>query len=402
MQVMSISVPTLLEPYDTQMLDYASDIDVPMHSSSFDSWYHGEVAMEDDPQTLHDSKLLLASTTVEVDMEDYVGESTEYEMADEVRHYQASNELLDVEVYDASQAHTPAPIHDVDTTLIPADGITESAHPSPFPSPHMVPDIQHLVHEPSHGHTLHPAIYHPTTEPSPANQGPHAEVASDLDLKADNFAPSHPEEHLDASETARESTELAEDPDVLKAHDPDLDNDPAIQTNPTPLHEPDVSNADGVQLGYPEVPDSEYPAEPADSLGYDQSATYHKELEEEYDQPDSGVIVDPHEISEGVYIDPPPAVFLSLPVNNSEVYLFNRPHPKSGANSPTTEASQPDDQIQALLLQQRPILYYEPLISVFEALRQEPYIAQIPELMEGELVLDAYDLQLVVSEVMFV
>jgi len=64
------------------------------------------------------------------------------------------------------------------------------------------------------------------------------------------------------------------------------------------------------------------------------------------------------------------------------------------------EASQPDDQIQALLLQQQPILYHEPLISVFKASCQKLYIAQIPELTEGELVLDAYNLQLVVSEVM--
>ena len=59
---------------------------------------------------------------------------------------------------------------------------------------------------------------------SPANQHPHEEMPSDLDLKADNFAPSHPEEHPDASETVRESMEFAEDPDVLKAHDPDLNH----------------------------------------------------------------------------------------------------------------------------------------------------------------------------------
>jgi hypothetical protein len=110
---------------------------------------------------------------------------------------------------------------------------------------------------------------------------------------------------------------------------------------------------------------------------------------------------DPHEISEGVYIDPPPAVLLSLPSSDQpEICLFNQP-PARGSLSPSEETHQLGQQILTLLLHHRPTLYYEPLTNVFEALRQEEYITRIPEFAEGEFALDAYDLQLVVSEVRF-
>ena len=53
----------------------------------------------------------------------------------------------------------------------------------------------------------------------------------------------------------------------------------------------------------------------------------------------------------------------------------------------------------ALLLSQRPTLYYEPLSNVFEALRQDETINSISELMDGEMIIEAYDLDLRITEV---
>jgi len=125
------------------MLDYASNIDVPMHSSSFNSWYMEKWQWK----MIH--KLCM--------IRDYCLPLYRYGGLCGWIHW-VWNGWWDLplsgqqwaEVYDTSQAYTPAPIHNVNTTLIPTNGITEPTHPLPFPSSHMVPDIQHLVHEPSH------------------------------------------------------------------------------------------------------------------------------------------------------------------------------------------------------------------------------------------------------------
>ncbi|KAG6879046.1 hypothetical protein C0992_005671 [Termitomyces sp. T32_za158] len=103
---------------------------------------------------------------------------------------------------------------------------------------------------------------------------------------------------------------------------------------------------------------------------------------------------DPHEISEGVYIDPPPPVLVSLHADEPTISLFNVPS-KSSFDLRLQEKSDVD---LVLLLDQLPTLYYEPLSSVFEALRREEYLIGIPGLLNGELLLDAYDLKLIMSE----
>jgi hypothetical protein len=108
---------------------------------------------------------------------------------------------------------------------------------------------------------------------------------------------------------------------------------------------------------------------------------------------------DPHEISEGVYIEPPPPVLMELPLTSNQPVcsLFNAPSnlpsADTGVTVPNTEASSP------ILLQTRPTLYYETMNEFFDALREEEWIQSITEFADGEMVIDAYDLQLAVSEV---
>ncbi|KZT26339.1 hypothetical protein NEOLEDRAFT_1132385 [Neolentinus lepideus HHB14362 ss-1] len=108
---------------------------------------------------------------------------------------------------------------------------------------------------------------------------------------------------------------------------------------------------------------------------------------------------DPHRISEGVYIDPPPAVLLTLPESSSpsECCLFNQPSSSSGTLSPVEERGSPVPDY-LLFLHQRPVLYYESLRDVFDALRREEHLTSLAGAITGELCLEAYDLQLVISE----
>ena len=135
--------------------------------------------------------------------------------------------------------------------------------------------------------------------------------------------------------------------------------------------------------------------------GYDETLENFQETQESQFTFSSGA--DPHEISEGIFIDPPPAVLIEVTYSSEqfEYSLFNQPAPGSGSRTPTADAPPQQPQAYSLLLQERPTLYYEPLGNVFAAFRLGGAVNSIPELVEGELILDAYDLQLVASEVSF-
>jgi len=103
---------------------------------------------------------------------------------------------------------------------------------------------------------------------------------------------------------------------------------------------------------------------------------------------------DPHEVSDGIFIDPPPPVLLSLGDSEEEYYLFSCPTHKS----PAADGEGPTD--NAPFLHNLPTLYYEPLAKVSQVLHLDGRLAQIFDLSWEELVIDAYDLvDLVISEV---
>jgi hypothetical protein len=149
----------------------------------------------------------------------------------------------------------------------------------------------------------------------------------------------------------------------------------------------DSESHDGVR-----IPDEKggIPGAALDSAEAGEPTTESHETEED----DS----DPHEISDGVYIEPPPPVLIDLPSTSNQPVcsLFNAasslPSADTGVTVPNAETSYP------ILFQTRPTLYYETLNDFFDALREEECIQSITEFADGEMVIDAYDLQLVVSE----
>ncbi|KIK63735.1 hypothetical protein GYMLUDRAFT_450222 [Collybiopsis luxurians FD-317 M1] len=401
---------TVLEPYDTPMLDYHPDTDVQMQTNS-DPWFHEEDTMEEETNILSRSSSHSDLVDVEIEMDNYLEENTqdsnpEYDMLDEA----IEHEPEDVVVMDASlQSHTQelgsfevldqleqaemlsephiAPAIQADLSFssslpvdpeiaieaepseigstVPVDGASESApvvtttatlseptlHSEPLPADVPVDESSSLV------------------EPPAPSAGVEAQsTASRLD--DDSAGPATHEEHPYSEELAQ--TEILH-------HASGIDN----QFESTESAE--VDRVEGSVESAENETDVQEDVHPVEGSG----ETAVTEAQEEHGVSRN----DPHEISEGVYIDPPPAVLLSFAsLEHPDICLFNQMS-HSDPSSSTTDPSS-----YAVLLSDRPTLYYEPLSTVFDALRSDSGFSGVADFSHVELVFDAYDLQLIVSE----
>ena len=375
----------MVENFDTQMVDYMADIDMQVPGFSSEPWLHDEVKMEEDAPGLkleefapvkedgHDQ----GDLTIEIDMEEH--NSVEYDMVDD----EQLPEILDVEVYDASHAHSPA------MGVFDSDLPTES--------------------------TILPVVV-PPTEPLDTDVTTVPEPTLTTESIATSVALAPVSEEFVAppvSDSPQNASHTDETPNtIFSIHQP-LTHDP-VET---------LENASSGELAQPVDP--EYPPS-TDAAGAESVERRSQEevnplpdlqshaVEEAFIPPDEGLPPesletphtdglhvdsassgDPHEISEGVYIDPPPAVLFTISSDDHEheYSLFNEPADwrlSSTEHNPDTHRT---------LLHHLPTMYYESLFSLFEALRQDEFIQSTFPLLEVELVLQAIDLGLTISEV---
>ena len=385
-----MSTSPSIDAYDAQMLDFSSDLDVPMNITGSAEFF-AEALMD------HDGHLAASTysehASVEVDMEEYVGDNAEYEMADETTEYQRpqGDELLDIEVYDAS--HAPSPL----VPPQPLQPSVDSEHPattSPTFAEHAT--LRELQGEPeSEVHPVpldHPAVDVSHVEPMASGEavslGAVASVLAHPSDAPDESVLPISESHEQPSDIAHTNGQLLE---ALAPADAVADAEPPVP----PVAEEHVANSEVVQQENSEPPAAASAPVVEDPYGtgapvQDEKATDQAPATEEE-------TIDPLHISDGVYIDPPPVVLLSVGhLSEPGFALFNPLDAEGGS----TEESPGNQKVYSLLLENQPTLYYEPLSSVFEALRQdERLLSRVPHSFEGELVLDAYDLQLAVSEV---
>ncbi|KAK7023892.1 hypothetical protein R3P38DRAFT_3270164 [Favolaschia claudopus] len=361
--------------------------DVDMHPP----WFDAEAKMEDDiPHfTDHDSTL-----SVEVEMDDNY-QDIEYEMGDgegEEYYDEMSSDLLDIQV------HEPVDTPFEDATLLPPETVNTSDPPlfgvaDPSKLPPLPADLSLMS-------PLPPDTDLPDAEPEQVegtDESPGGENASDppLDPVAASPADDGPLET---------PAELQQEPqqellDTVAEQQPEIEA--VADAYPEEQLQEQLQKTDVEQVLL-ESFDERQPSEPG-AVVDESGAVEEPQFEDDPSgsdarQADESNAGDPHEISEGVYIDPPPAVLVSFESSDvPDVCLFNQPA-RSRSASPPAETREQAHQVFDILLHNRPLLYYEPLSSVFEALRQEEFIGRIPHLAESELVLDAYDLQLVISE----
>lgn len=418
-----MSATTIIESYDTQM-DYSSDFDVAMHAAgSSDPWqFQGESIMDQDGHLdSHSSGVTNRDESVEVDMEDlsYLdyadNESVEYEMADDNENYHPEGELLDVEVYDASAevpspASMPVAFDTPQLTSVEAVDYTFQASPSftdiPIAEPHEVSPEAHIE---THDYEI--TAPHSFPEPSATaavyDETPvvefHATELPNHEAPASSTSTEAHHEALGGSAAGSHSEHLVHSTSL---NAPAINNDassPAtvedgVEPTINVVAQPEDSGAPDGEPGLPRYEQHALEIHPELFLDADAHAAYHDDLIQHTDVASVPEITNP--LEPGFGVDPPPPIFLSFQsADFPEICLFNRPPVRSGSHSPTGEVVDVGSDSLTLLLHHRPLLYFATLDEVFTALREEEHIAQIPDVADGELILDAYDLQLVIPEV---
>ncbi|KAF5373041.1 hypothetical protein D9758_001727 [Tetrapyrgos nigripes] len=435
---------TTLDNYDTQMMDYSADIDVQMHPT--DSWFQDEAAMEADTEATQYSSADGEFVDVEVDMDHDEGfQNPEYEMTDSAEYYPP--EVEDAIVTDASHpvdsiGTNPSIIH---SDVLPLQTVDYAVGEVGLPvqSNHQPPpgEVQPLQSHDTIAENsgLQDVQVIDTSVPEYSDHIPAATLQTDhseplevaepaLGVPLPETAPSGesvvaPGDHYAATQSASEEPAAiaiaVPDPSLLHGSGADGGEDnpvsevlqaQGVTTDPVDSENVLSSETDNDRLPpeaqaeplYP--PEMERPAEAAQPGPLPPSEETNAETQsgETLEANDSGVSAeaqqgeldqDPHEVSDGVYIDPPPAVLLTLAlVDHRDVCLFNQPAQTEPSTSSETIKS------YELLLHDQPTLYYEPLSKVFDALRGNGPLSQLVDLTRAELVLDAYDLQLVISE----
>lgn len=409
------------------MIDFPHDLDVPMNPSS--SEIFPEASMDHDP---------VGEGSIEVDMEEYGGDHPEYEMADgmEILVTGDIGESFDVEVFDVSRAHTPLPAFEQQSSLHLAGGVSigsdlyhSAAEDMPKQSSHSTAPsaIEHSGDVPSEQpeHGVHDV---PQSEPLPLQ-----ETSTNTQLNrvertvSDVVGKSYP--HLEASQSlshngalnvdsdrdgelhGKSSSGIADLPQVSEESNPGYEVLPTAVPVPlsdgdyTPLHSEVVADGDHneslAQEGGHDPPNADLSPDHAERATHsagnvsEDVGVSHLTAEKQ-----GGEVDDTLKISEGVYIDPPPAVLLSVESSVEALFcLFNQPIAEVSSQSPPHESREGAVGSYHLLLEGSPTLYYEPISNVFDALRQdEEFLSSIPHSFEGELVFDAYDLQLTISE----
>jgi hypothetical protein len=411
-----MSTTTLVDFTDAQMLDYAADGDFSMQNSPAD-WLAVEATMLDDNPT---SAATDYSEAIEVDMDHNIeqdGEITEYEMADDV-HLDVDDDG-DAQFQDAEgEDHSRLLDSELVTEPRPADIDTHQQH---FETQlqHAIPlnelaGVSVTMADPSYQNIAHDVLSPHIPDNVPVSTTDDAKTLSLVSGTVESVvpvthSPTEPAEHSTLDSVHGQNPDNATILDVspndnaadIAASVP-VNNFSEHETVAGPLyvvaqqyheHEEDKENGSDDTLG-PE-------AREQGSVSYETPDARSDEAAEASDEvPAADEEADPHEISDGVYIDPPPAVFLSLPSAEAEsICLFNNPPSSSGSQSPR-DLSTPDSSV-SLILHHHPTLYYEPMNSVFAALRQEPIVLNLPELVSNELILEAYDLNLVLGEVSY-
>lgn len=399
------------------MLDYATDGDFTMQNSPAD-WLAVEASMSDDNPVSTTNY----SETIEIDMEagdDAAGEITEYEMADDVGgdvDYDGDAQLRDAELFEPQQLQGTSSVIISSPALLPLPE-DHDAHPHEVPT-----EDYHTFLPPAEVAELTPVLSNdhttldgPDTHPA---QGVHGLVtpSSHIEVREEALN-AHPPYSTSLEHASNHTNAALFEPPLIIVSAPSgeaPDETEAVNEAdraPEPLSDSEQTNPNAEDPAPLREAEHEEPTNgPRDMLEHEASglATEQNDTTEATSSSSEAQLAeapiaegDPHEISDGVYIDPPPAVVLSISVQgHDDVYLFNHPHTSPPLQNQEVNAD-PSTPTTRVLLHQRPTLYYESLSDVFAALRQEEFIQRISQLasLSNELTFDAYELGLMFSEV---
>ncbi|KAF8906011.1 hypothetical protein CPB84DRAFT_1844655 [Gymnopilus junonius] len=421
------------DSYDMPMLDYPTDLDIQMHPSTSDQWLQDEAKMEEDGA--YPSK-----SDFEVDMEPSADDpNAEYDMLDDEQIRESGADVFDVEVYDVSSAQSPAMLnfdipyeqaqpglasfqrihssHDLheDPLSIPSNFMPEQSDSQVLESfagdavfrednetiaygaspevieglipPSAESEVTLQEHYEFHDSRENNEVFLPSDNHS-EDPVEHYPTSDEVIIPTDEQEPQHAERHTSRDESVSRSDDQA---GVLSQ---DAISETVVVASSSTRTVEVVQGLHVVTSGL-ENKTSQDNSEQEQSLEQQDEGSgeqeHRSEVPVEIEPAPTHISGDPHEISEGVYIDPPPPVLLTLASEGQcHFCLFNQVQDH--------EANSEGDTTHQVLLHQLPTLYYEPLSTVFDALRQELSVKSVFHLADSELVLEAIDLQLIVSE----
>jgi hypothetical protein len=327
---------------------------------------------------------------VEIEMEEYI-EEPEYDMLDD-EHVE---EIHDVEVHDLQVA-----------TAQPAGTAPQISFSFSNETTTSIAEITSLVTPVPSTSRQSPALIQESSADQPAHPQDNVETSFER-TESSHAAPTEPTPDVPA-EVSASAIERVHETVELERRDPDaahpVEEAPEDDIRALPDAEPSEQEVLAPLLEEPQTPLLTSAEELQERVV---TAEHVDEVSSEVPLPDSEPHEDhedaavegsnPHEISAGVYIEPPPGVLLEVPSGHPSYSLFNPPS-YSGHTTPSDEeANAGDDAI--ILLHDRPTLFYEPIFSVFEALREEEPFSSSPDLRELELMFSFPSLSLVISEV---
>lgn len=429
------AMAAIMESFDAQMMDYHNDGDVQMQTSH-ETWFQ-EATMEDDGPQVHGETHSTSTEfeDVEIDMEENLAEisqNPEYEMVDEDGEFD----------YPVADAEEDVIVHDVSHPLEPSASTVSDFHQPPDHSTSFSSQEPALnQHEPSL--TLFDSIQvgedsadiadnHDTSsttvesEPlahadlplSEAFQVPTVEDVGGTSVDNENATVSSTDvakgqvssellgslvqkeqgaggdgDPLTTSQVVAPATELSH---LREESTADLDHDD-LHVAGSQTHEVLVNEE--VIVGSPTEEESEAPLHEDGTGAIPTQHDHNPETEISLvdataDQNETITVLassDYLELSEAALLDPPPGVLLSFAdADHPEVSLFSQP------NHPETSSAIGNS--YKLVFEDNPSLYYESLSALFDALRQNEFVTSLHDLSLSELVIDAFDLQLTISE----
>lgn len=405
-----MSTATMLEPFDTQMVDFDEDPDIAMAVSSSDNWIQNDSQMDEDAyvyqQYSHEAHVN------EIEMAIY-NETTEFEMADgEELRPSDQPELLDTELYDTSNFLSPIPMQPTELQTVSFDSANESvnlensdihaihdqeASSSTYATiesnSNKTNSLAETVHDSgntptSPENTVDDSAGFKTLDPHYTDQALGDHSTTDENDNTGDGGVSHETYEVEHIDNDNQESEVNEDhsvQEVLPVEDrhvlnPDsAENNRNLSTLPEILHSESSLDRKGVAETQTQQDQERIPEE---------TATGNQLLAE----------------SEELYLDMPPSILLSLRTSSAggeqpEFALFAMPEISPLEDSTEAAESNLTPEEPLLLLQHRLNLYYEPISAVFEAFRHEEYFSHLEDLMEAEMALNVYDLQLTISEV---
>ncbi|KAJ8078460.1 hypothetical protein PM082_012742 [Marasmius tenuissimus] len=418
---------TVMEAFDAQMMDYHYDSDVQMQPSH-EGWFQDEALMEDDGQQIHGETQSNNTEyeAVEIDMEENYtedGQNPEYEMADESVDYPVGGVDEEDDIVADESNPQEVNVSTVTSFQVSAEVLTPASTFSSLHEPHSQQqeassssfDSSHIGGATGFSETASavlPVQTDPETEVPVASVADATQVESVAIAHDDRTIVSADEEQvaIESADHIRQSVEAGETWQGASQEAPASAYEQA-QTNEETLvneggsHSLDEENRAGDGLSSEahaqefvgeELVDEHVPLHQSAELTTTTTTILHTvaaaaESSQPAEQHEAEATQD--SLVSETTLEPPPGILLSFSSSGQqEVCLFTQP------NYPESSTSAAAAHPHRILFEQSPALYYEPLSTVFEVLRHDETVSSIGDFSHSELVLDAYELQLTVSE----